>query len=82
LLAEAGSGILGYEETEDWRDRQERTGRALLTAAAELAAESGWVWPDPKILTHRSLAGGSEPLPVTAGKVRVRRQPLRLHPHL
>jgi hypothetical protein len=35
------AGILSYEETEAWHDRQERTGRALLAAAAELAAESG-----------------------------------------
>jgi SAM-dependent methyltransferase len=41
LLDQAGFDILSYEETEAWRDRQERTGRALLAAAAELAAESG-----------------------------------------
>lgn len=41
LLEQAGFDILGYEETRAWRDRQERTGRALLSAAAELAAESG-----------------------------------------
>jgi ubiquinone/menaquinone biosynthesis C-methylase UbiE len=41
LLAQAGFEVVGYEETEAWRDRQERTGQALLAAAAELAAESG-----------------------------------------
>lgn len=41
LLNQAGFDVIGYEETEAWRDRQERTGRALLAAAAELAAESG-----------------------------------------
>lgn len=41
LLEQAGFDVLGYEETEAWRERQERTGRALLAAAAELAAESG-----------------------------------------
>jgi SAM-dependent methyltransferase len=41
LLEEAGFDVIGYEETEAWRDRQERTGQALLTAAPELAAESG-----------------------------------------
>jgi len=41
LLDRAGFDILSYEETEAWRDRQERTGRALLAAAADLATESG-----------------------------------------
>ena len=41
LLDQAGFDVLGYEETQAWRDRQQRTGRALLTAAGELAAESG-----------------------------------------
>jgi ubiquinone/menaquinone biosynthesis C-methylase UbiE len=41
LLDQAGFDILSYEETEAWRERQERTGRALLAAAAELADESG-----------------------------------------
>jgi hypothetical protein len=33
--------VIGYEETRVWRDWQERTGRALLAAASELATESG-----------------------------------------
>jgi SAM-dependent methyltransferase len=41
LLDQAGFDILGYDETDAWRDRQERTGQALLAAAADLAAESG-----------------------------------------
>jgi SAM-dependent methyltransferase len=41
LLDQAGFDVLGYEETPAWRDRQQRTGEALLAAAAELAAESG-----------------------------------------
>jgi ubiquinone/menaquinone biosynthesis C-methylase UbiE len=41
LLERAGFDVIGYEETEAWRDRQERTGQALLAAAEELAAESG-----------------------------------------
>jgi cyclopropane fatty-acyl-phospholipid synthase-like methyltransferase len=41
LLDQAGFDVLGYEETPAWRDRQQRTGQALLAAAAELAAESG-----------------------------------------
>jgi SAM-dependent methyltransferase len=41
LLDEAGFDVIGYEETEAWRDRQERTGQALLAAANELASESG-----------------------------------------
>jgi tRNA/tmRNA/rRNA uracil-C5-methylase (TrmA/RlmC/RlmD family) len=38
---QAGFDVLGYEETHAWRDQQQRTGQALLAAAAELAAESG-----------------------------------------
>jgi cyclopropane fatty-acyl-phospholipid synthase-like methyltransferase len=41
LLDQAGFDVLCYEETPAWRDRQQRTGQALLAAAAELAAESG-----------------------------------------
>jgi ubiquinone/menaquinone biosynthesis C-methylase UbiE len=41
MLDQAGFDVLGYEETWAWRDRQQRTGQALLAAAAELAAESG-----------------------------------------
>jgi SAM-dependent methyltransferase len=41
LLDQAGFDVLGYEETEAWRERQGQTGHALLAAAAELAAESG-----------------------------------------
>jgi hypothetical protein len=41
LLDQAGFDVLSYEETRAWRDRQQRTGQALLAAAAELAAESG-----------------------------------------
>jgi SAM-dependent methyltransferase len=41
LLGQAGFDILGYHETDAWRDRQQRTGQALLAAATELAAESG-----------------------------------------
>jgi SAM-dependent methyltransferase len=41
LLADAGFDVLSYEETHAWRERQERTGQALLAAAGELAAESG-----------------------------------------
>lgn len=41
LLDQAGFDVLSYEETHAWRDRQQRTGQALLAAAAELAAESG-----------------------------------------
>ena len=37
----AGFTILTYEETPGWRDILERTGVAMLAAAAELAAESG-----------------------------------------
>jgi hypothetical protein len=33
--------VLAYDETEDWRGRQERTGAGLLEAVEELAAESG-----------------------------------------
>ena len=41
VLERAGFDLISYEETEAWHDRQERTGRALLAAADELAAESG-----------------------------------------
>jgi ubiquinone/menaquinone biosynthesis C-methylase UbiE len=41
LLNQAGFDIVGYQETQSWRDRQRRTGQALLDAASELAAESG-----------------------------------------
>jgi SAM-dependent methyltransferase len=41
LLDQAGFDVLSYQETHAWRDRQQRTGQALLAAAAELAAESG-----------------------------------------
>lgn len=40
LLDEAGFGIVSYAETEAWRERQERTGLAMLAAAGELAAEA------------------------------------------
>lgn len=33
LLERAGFDVIGYGETEAWRDRHERTGRALLAAA-------------------------------------------------
>jgi SAM-dependent methyltransferase len=41
LLEAAGFDVLSYEETHDWRERQERTGRALLAEVAGLAAEWG-----------------------------------------
>jgi cyclopropane fatty-acyl-phospholipid synthase-like methyltransferase len=41
LLDQADFDVLGYDETQAWHDRQQRTGQALLAAAAELAAESG-----------------------------------------
>jgi ubiquinone/menaquinone biosynthesis C-methylase UbiE len=41
LLDQAGFDVMGYEETQAWRDRQQQTGEALLAAAHELAAESG-----------------------------------------
>jgi hypothetical protein len=41
LLDQAGFDVFSCEETSAWRDRQQRTGQALLAAAAELAAESG-----------------------------------------
>jgi ubiquinone/menaquinone biosynthesis C-methylase UbiE len=41
LLDQAGFDVMGYEETQAWRDRQQQTGEALLAAARELAAESG-----------------------------------------
>ncbi len=41
LLDEAGFDVVSYTETEAWHERQERTGRALLAAVGELAAESG-----------------------------------------
>jgi cyclopropane fatty-acyl-phospholipid synthase-like methyltransferase len=41
LLHEAGFDVTSYQETHAWRDRQERTGQALLDAATELAAETG-----------------------------------------
>jgi SAM-dependent methyltransferase len=41
LLDHAGFDVLSYEETHAWRERQQRTGPALIAAAAELAAESG-----------------------------------------
>jgi SAM-dependent methyltransferase len=41
MLNEAGFDVISYEETHAWHDRQEQTGRALLAAAGELAAESG-----------------------------------------
>jgi hypothetical protein len=41
LLHQAGFDVTSYQETHAWRDRQERTGQALLDAATELAAETG-----------------------------------------
>jgi SAM-dependent methyltransferase len=41
LLAGAGFDIVSYAETEAWRERQERTGLAMLAAVDELAAEAG-----------------------------------------
>jgi ubiquinone/menaquinone biosynthesis C-methylase UbiE len=41
LLGQAGFDVIGYEETQAWRERQQQTGEALLDAARELAAESG-----------------------------------------
>jgi SAM-dependent methyltransferase len=41
LLDQAGFDIVSYAETEAWRERQERTGLAMLAAVGELAAESG-----------------------------------------
>lgn len=41
LLDRAGFDVIGYEETQAWRERQQQTGQALLAAAPELAAESG-----------------------------------------
>jgi len=37
----AGFGIVRYDTTDHWRERQERIGADLLEAVAELAAESG-----------------------------------------
>lgn len=47
LLDAAGFDIVSYAETEAWHERQERTGRAMLSAVGELAAESGG---DPGVL--------------------------------
>jgi SAM-dependent methyltransferase len=41
LLDQAGFDVLCCQETHAWRDRQQRTGQALLAAVAELAAEYG-----------------------------------------
>jgi SAM-dependent methyltransferase len=41
LLDQAGFDIVSYAETEAWRERQERTGLAMLAAVDELAAEAG-----------------------------------------
>ena len=41
LLEAAGFGVLGYEETTDWEQRQRDIGERLLSAADDLAAESG-----------------------------------------
>jgi SAM-dependent methyltransferase len=37
----AGFEVLAYDTTDQWRERNERAGQALLDAAEELAAESG-----------------------------------------
>ena len=41
LAEAAGLRVEVYEETRDWRDREQRIGQGLLNAAEELAAESG-----------------------------------------
>lgn len=41
LLDQAGFDVTSYEETCAWHNRQEQTGRALLAATSELAAETG-----------------------------------------
>ena len=41
LLEDAGLAVLAYDETDDWRTRQDRTNEGLLAAAEALAAESG-----------------------------------------
>ena len=41
LLQAAGFDVLAYEETVDWRERQEKTTDGLLAAVDELAEESG-----------------------------------------
>jgi hypothetical protein len=41
LLEEAGFDVLAYEETEDWKNRDEKVIDLLLAAVDELAAESG-----------------------------------------
>jgi ubiquinone/menaquinone biosynthesis C-methylase UbiE len=41
LAEAAGFHVVAYETTENWRERSEQIGQALLDAVAELAAESG-----------------------------------------
>lgn len=41
LLDDAGFDTVVYEETDAWRERQQRTGQALLGAVEELSDESG-----------------------------------------
>lgn len=41
LLEPAGLRLVGYDETEDWRARQERIGELLLAKAEALAEENG-----------------------------------------
>jgi hypothetical protein len=36
LLDQAGFDVLSYEETRAWRDRQQRTGQALLAQRARI----------------------------------------------
>jgi SAM-dependent methyltransferase len=52
LFAAAGFEVLAYEETEHWRERQDRTRAMELAAVDELAAESGM---DPGELRTRLL---------------------------
>ena len=37
----AGFGVIAYDTTENWREREEIIGEGLLEAVGELAAESG-----------------------------------------
>ena len=67
LLDQAGFDVLGYKETEAWHERQERTGRELLAAAVELAAESG----GDAAQVRAGIAGMNATLACIAGRVLV-----------
>jgi SAM-dependent methyltransferase len=51
LLRAAGFDVRAYDETDDWRGRQDRIIRALLDAVEELAAEAG----EPVEMVRRDL---------------------------